>query len=167
MNQTRRLSDRILAAERRERQALAQKVEAAEAKAQHAQDALDAQKRAARLADFAERLENLVRSGRITGLDSGMFYFLAGTQPGREAEVLAEIDAEIARVQRGEVEAAEITRCQARLKAGRRQSMRACDSRRAPGWRRGRARPARRRLPTAGRGRPSRPSPRCGRLRRG
>jgi zinc protease len=68
-------------------------------------------------------LAYFVRSGRITGLDSGMFYFLAGTQPGREAEVLEEIDAEIVRVQLGGVEPAEIARCQARLKAGRRQTM--------------------------------------------
>jgi len=48
---------------------------------------------------------------------------MAGTQPGREGEVLGEIDAEIARVQFGGVEAVELTRCQARLKAGRRQSL--------------------------------------------
>src|SRR6476661_198477 len=40
-------------------------------------------------------LAYFVRSGRITGLEAGMFYFLAGTQPGKEGEVLAEIDAEI------------------------------------------------------------------------
>lgn len=68
-------------------------------------------------------LAYFVRSGRILGLDAGMFYFMAGTQPGREAEVIAEIDAEIARVQSGGVEAVELTRCQTRLKAGRRQSM--------------------------------------------
>ena len=68
-------------------------------------------------------LAYFVRSGRVTGLDVGMFYFFAGTQPGREQEVLAEIDAEIGRVQSGGVEAAELARCQARLKAGRRQSM--------------------------------------------
>ncbi len=68
-------------------------------------------------------LAYFVRSGRVTGLEAGMFYFLAGTQPGKEAEVLAEIDAEIARMGRGEVEAAELERCQARLKASRRQSL--------------------------------------------
>jgi zinc protease len=52
-----------------------------------------------------------------------MFYFFAGTQPGREAEVLAEIDAEITRVQLGGVEPAELARCQTRLKAARRQSL--------------------------------------------
>ena len=52
-----------------------------------------------------------------------MFYFYAGTQPGKETEVLAEIDAEIARVQAGGVEPEELARCQARLKAGRRQAM--------------------------------------------
>jgi zinc protease len=68
-------------------------------------------------------LAYFVRSARITGLDAGMFSFLAGTQPGREAEVLAEIDAEIARVAGGGVEPAELARCQARLKAGRRQGL--------------------------------------------
>ncbi len=68
-------------------------------------------------------LAYFVRSGRVTGIESGMFYFFAGTQPGREGEVLAEIDAEIARVQGGGVEVAELARCQVRLKAGRRQSL--------------------------------------------
>lgn len=68
-------------------------------------------------------LAYFVRSARVTGLDVGMFYFFAGTQPGRETEVLAEIDAEVARVRAGEVEAVELSRCQVRLKAARRQSL--------------------------------------------
>lgn len=68
-------------------------------------------------------LAYFVRSARVSGLDAGMFYFFAGTQPGREAEVLAEIDAEVARVQSGGVEPAELARCQARLKAARRQGL--------------------------------------------
>lgn len=68
-------------------------------------------------------LAYFVRSARITGLDSGMFYFFAGTQPGKEAEVLAEIDAEIERVQAGGVEPAELARCHTRLKAARRQGL--------------------------------------------
>ena len=74
-------------------------------------------------------LAYFVRSGRVMGLDTGMFYFFAGTQPGREADVLAEIEAEIARVQSGGVEPAEILRCQTRLKAGRRQSLQTNGSR--------------------------------------
>ena len=74
-------------------------------------------------------LAYFVRSGRIIGLEAGMFYFFAGTQPGREAEVLAEIDAEIARVQAGGVEAAELARCQTRLKAARRQGLQTNSSR--------------------------------------
>ncbi len=74
-------------------------------------------------------LAYFVRSGRITGLDAGMFYFFAGTQPGREAEVLAEIDAEIVRVQLGGAEPVELARCQARLKAARRQSLQTNSSR--------------------------------------
>lgn len=68
-------------------------------------------------------LAYFVRSARVTGLRSGMFSFLAGTQPGKEAEVLAEIDAEIARIAAGGVEPAELARCQTRLKAARRQSL--------------------------------------------
>ncbi len=68
-------------------------------------------------------LAYFVRSGRITGLDTGMFYFMAGTQPGREGDVLAEIDREIRRVQAGDISAEEIGRCRTRLKAARRQSL--------------------------------------------
>ncbi|HEY3755967.1 MAG TPA: pitrilysin family protein [Opitutaceae bacterium] len=68
-------------------------------------------------------LAYFVRSSRVTSLDTAMFSFLAGTKPGREDEVLAEIDIEIERVQTGKVEEAELRRCQARLKAGRRQSL--------------------------------------------
>lgn len=74
-------------------------------------------------------LAYFVRSGRVSGLESGMFYFLAGTQPGKEAEVLSEIDAEIARVQAGAVEPAELLRCQTRLKAARRQALQTNSSR--------------------------------------
>jgi zinc protease len=68
-------------------------------------------------------LAYFVRSTRITGLDAGMFCFFAGTQPGKEGEVLAEIDAEIARVKADGVEDAELLRCQTRLKAARRQGL--------------------------------------------
>ncbi|MGH7997263.1 MAG: M16 family metallopeptidase [Opitutaceae bacterium] len=68
-------------------------------------------------------LAYFVRSSRVTGIESAMFSFLAGTQPGREGEVLAEIDAEIARVAGGKAEEAEMRRCRARLKAARRQSL--------------------------------------------
>ena len=74
-------------------------------------------------------LAYFVRSGRVIGLDTGMFYFFAGTQPGKEAEVLGEIEAEIARVQAGGVEAVELIRCQTRLKAARRQGLQTNSSR--------------------------------------
>ena len=70
-------------------------------------------------------LAYFVRSARVTSLDAAMFYFYAGTAPASAAEVLAEIDAEIARVQAGGVEEAELRRCQVRLKAARRQSLQA------------------------------------------
>ena len=68
-------------------------------------------------------LAYFVRSARVTGLETGMFYFYAGTAPASAPAVLAEIDAEIARVQSGGVEEAELRRCQVRLKAGRRQGL--------------------------------------------
>ena len=68
-------------------------------------------------------LAYFVRSGRVTGRGASMFYFMAGTQPGKEGEVLAEIDAEIARVQAGDVSPEELSRCQVRLKAGQRRSL--------------------------------------------
>ncbi|MDE3085021.1 MAG: insulinase family protein, partial [Verrucomicrobiota bacterium] len=68
-------------------------------------------------------LAYFVRSERITGLDTAMFYFYAGTAPAHVNEVFVEIEAEISRVQSGGVEEAELSRCQVRLKAGRRQSL--------------------------------------------
>jgi len=64
-----------------------------------------------------------VRTARVVGLHTAMFYFFAGTSPEHPAEVLAEIGAEIARVQAGGVEAAELHRCQTRLKAARRMNL--------------------------------------------
>lgn len=68
-------------------------------------------------------LAYFVRSSRITGVDAGMFTFLAGTAPATANDVLVEIDAEIARVQAGAVTATELLRCQTRLKAGRRMGL--------------------------------------------
>jgi len=68
-------------------------------------------------------LAYFVRSSRIVGLDSAMFYFYAGTSPQRYEEVIAELNLEIARVQSGGVSAEELRRCQIRLKAGKRMGM--------------------------------------------
>ncbi len=68
-------------------------------------------------------LAYFVRSSRIVGLDTGMFYFFAGTSPQRYAEVIAELDLEIKRVRAGGVTAGELSRCQTRLKAGKRMGM--------------------------------------------
>jgi len=59
-----------------------------------------------------------VRSSRIIGTDTSLFYFYAGTEPGKETAVLREIEAEIARVARGGVTKDELARCKTRLKAG-------------------------------------------------
>jgi len=68
-------------------------------------------------------LAYFVRSSRIVGLDQGMFYFYAGTSPQRYAEVIAELNLEIARVQAGGVGTEELHRCQVRLKAGKRMGL--------------------------------------------
>ncbi|MFA5056913.1 MAG: pitrilysin family protein [Opitutaceae bacterium] len=68
-------------------------------------------------------LAYFVRSGRVVGLQTAMFYFLAGTSPEHQTEVLTEIEAEIARVQTGGVGDDELHRCQIRLKAARRMSL--------------------------------------------
>jgi zinc protease len=68
-------------------------------------------------------LAYFVRSSRIVGLDTGMFYFYAGTSPQRYEEVIAELNLEIARVQSGGVTPEELHRCQMRLKAGKRMGM--------------------------------------------
>ncbi|CAA7074042.1 insulinase family protein [Lentimonas sp. CC4] len=55
-----------------------------------------------------------VGSSRIIGLQSSMFVFYAGTHPSQAAEVVTEIDAEIARVIAGEVTEDELARCRTR-----------------------------------------------------
>jgi len=68
-------------------------------------------------------LAYFVRSARVVGLNSGMFCFFAGTAPEQVAAVIAEMEAEIARVQDGKVETDELRRCQVRLRAAREQSL--------------------------------------------
>jgi zinc protease len=67
-------------------------------------------------------LAYFVRAQRITGVEAGLFGLYAGTAPGKEDDVLAEFDAEIARVKAGKLAAEELERCRTRLKAGRRMS---------------------------------------------
>ncbi|MFT3867840.1 MAG: pitrilysin family protein [Nibricoccus sp.] len=74
-------------------------------------------------------LAYFVRSTRVSGLETGMFTFYAGTSPKSYTEVLTEFDAEIARVQAGRVTAEELVRCQTRLKAARRMSLQTNSSR--------------------------------------
>ena len=68
-------------------------------------------------------LAYFVRSGRVVGRRAAMFYFMAGTQPGKESDVLHEIGAEIERVQDGKVPVEELRRCAVRLKAGRQKTL--------------------------------------------
>lgn len=67
-------------------------------------------------------LAYFVRSSRLVGLDTSMFYFFAGTSPERYEEVIVELDRETRRVMDG-VEEEELIRCQKRLKAAKRMSM--------------------------------------------
>ena len=68
-------------------------------------------------------LAYFVRASRLSGMQTGMFYFYAGTSPERYGEVLEEFALEIARVQSGGVTEDELHRCQTRLKAGKRMAM--------------------------------------------
>ena len=68
-------------------------------------------------------LAYFVRSGRLACRSTAMFYFIAGTQPGKEREVLEEIRLEIERVKAGDIPAEELGRCQVRLKAGHRKNL--------------------------------------------
>jgi zinc protease len=64
-------------------------------------------------------LAYFVRSARVVGLRSGMFFFMAGTSPQQWPAVVEELDRELKRVRAGEIEEAELRRCQTRLKAAR------------------------------------------------
>lgn len=68
-------------------------------------------------------LAYFVRSARVIGLQTGMFFFMAGTSPQGYAEVVKEFRAEIARVRAGKFLEGELERCRTRLKAARRMSM--------------------------------------------
>jgi zinc protease len=68
-------------------------------------------------------LAYFVSASRVVGIDDGMFYLYAGTQPGKETEVLAEFDAELARLAAGGIELAELTRAVTRLQASRRMRL--------------------------------------------
>ncbi|MDQ8187449.1 pitrilysin family protein [Pelagicoccus sp. SDUM812002] len=67
-------------------------------------------------------LAYFVRSARLVGLDTSMFYFYAGTSPERFEEVIVELDRETRRVMDG-VDEDELARCKKRLKAAKRMSM--------------------------------------------
>ncbi|MBC8009675.1 MAG: insulinase family protein, partial [Burkholderiales bacterium] len=68
-------------------------------------------------------LAYFVSASRVVGVEDGMFYLYAGTQPGKEDEVLGEFDAELARLAAGEIGAEELTRAITRLQASRRMRL--------------------------------------------
>ena len=68
-------------------------------------------------------LAYFVRSSRIVGLTTSMFYFYAGTSPERYGEVIVELERETRRVMDGGVAEDELQRCKNRLKAARRMGM--------------------------------------------
>ena len=65
-------------------------------------------------------LAYFVGANRLAGIDMGMFYLCAGTQPDLYGELYAEFDAEVSRVAAGKVIVDELNRCQTRLKAAKR-----------------------------------------------
>jgi zinc protease len=68
-------------------------------------------------------LAYFVRSSRVIGLRTGLFFFMAGTNPRQYREVVSEFEAEIARISGAGPEAPELERCKARLVAARRIGM--------------------------------------------
>lgn len=68
-------------------------------------------------------LAYFVRSSRIVGLDTAMFYFYAGTSQEGYPKVIEELVEEVARVRNKGITPAELERCKTRLKAARRMSM--------------------------------------------
>lgn len=70
-----------------------------------------------------------VGSSRVPGLDAGMFYFYAGTQPDKTDEVTKEILLEIDRVCAGDFEEGELEACLKRMSVQKRQSLQAPGSR--------------------------------------
>ncbi len=68
-------------------------------------------------------LAYFVRSSRVIGLNAGMFYFYAGTNPDGCSGVLEELDREIMRVRKGKITKEELQRCQIRLKAAKQMGM--------------------------------------------
>ena len=68
-------------------------------------------------------LAYFVRSSRIVGLDTAMFYFYAGTSTEGYPRVIEELVKEVKRVSDGDIALKELDRCKTRLKASRRMSM--------------------------------------------
>lgn len=62
-------------------------------------------------------LAYFVGASRLTGLRSGLMYLYAGTHHAASATVLAEFDAEVARLRSGKIDDDELARARARLKA--------------------------------------------------
>ena len=68
-------------------------------------------------------LAYFVGASRLASQAYGMFYFYAGTHPDTYPDVLEQINAEVVRIQNGQITEEELHRCQNRLKAGKRQSL--------------------------------------------
>ena len=73
-------------------------------------------------------LAYFVGASRMSGVESGMFYFCAGTHPGSHRQVEAEFDDEISRARRGDISEDELERCQRRLKAQKRMGLQSIGS---------------------------------------
>ena len=66
-------------------------------------------------------LAYFIGANRLLSQQYGMFYFYSGTHPDTYLEVLEQIDAEVERIQNGQLDQQELHRCQVRLKAAKRQ----------------------------------------------
>ncbi|AWT60649.1 MAG: putative zinc protease [Candidatus Moanabacter tarae] len=68
-------------------------------------------------------LAYFVGASRISGIESGMFYFCCGTHPDSHKQVGEEFNEEVHRVRSGKITESELRRCQRRLKAQKRMSL--------------------------------------------
>ena len=76
-----------------------------------------------------EGMAYFVTASRLVGLETGMFYFYAGTTHEHHQSVINAIHSEIKRVQEGKIDEAELARCKTRLKAAKQLSLQTASSR--------------------------------------
>jgi zinc protease len=70
-----------------------------------------------------------VGANRVEVVDQGMFYLYAGTAPGMAEAVVAEMEAELVRLRRGDFLAGEIDAAKRRMRVARRQGRQSAGAR--------------------------------------